>query len=498
MRHSIAFGLEIVWLLVATSQAWSSPLPLLLSSNRNDNSSPSSIPLTSLQRMRGGTLNRDRNKTRSKEGTSMISSSGFQSRRFTASKHSSIASTTADNDHDNTSSQSISPQILYSVLAILTATCLNLLGFTMTSPLSPSLGQHFALPLGASFGSLTSAYPLGMLVGLFLWPRLSDTPQIGRKPILVASLFGSGLGLSVQSWAIYRHWSLKWFLFTRVCTGVFSGTSPVAKAYLADVGASSGLLPKFLAWRDASSTLAYILGPVLGGFVFEARKASGGGGVGNSAALAFVIGLSALASLVASALIVGLVPNPKLEKDPSSRSDARESDKDKTEEQLKEEYELVSCPLGVNLWTGVASVCVVSALYHVADSTFFAFFPALLQKQLQLDAGAIGLVFTAFACVSFLFSASSASNLLIKKIGVVNTCATGLGSIGAGLLGLSVAASTGVVKASMVLGAAALYFCGVPLYGPTIPTMLLLCVPPYQRGTGTFSLEILSFETSCL
>ena len=87
----------------------------------------------------------------------------------------------------------------------------------------------------------------------------------------------------------------------------------MAKAYLADVGAKSGLLPKFLAWRDASSTLAYILGPVLGGFVFQARKAGlgEGGGVGNSTALAFVIGLSALASLVASGLIVAFVSNPR-------------------------------------------------------------------------------------------------------------------------------------------------------------------------------------------
>ena len=94
----------------------------------------------------------------------------------------------------------------------------------------------------------------------------------------------------------------------------FSGTSPVAKAYLADVGAKSGLLPKFLAWRDASSTLAYILGLVLGGFVYQARKAGlgEGGGVGNSTALAFVIGLSALASsLVASGLIVAFVSNPR-------------------------------------------------------------------------------------------------------------------------------------------------------------------------------------------
>ena len=30
--------------------------------------------------------------------------------------------------------------------------------------------------------------------------------------------------------------------------------------------------------------------------------------------------------------------------------------------------------------------------------------------------------------------------------------------------------------------AAAIYFCGVPIYGPTIPTMLLRCVPPNRRG----------------
>ena len=61
-----------------------------------------------------------------------------------------------------------------SVPAVLLASFLNLLGFTMTSPIQPSLGRHFGVPLGASFGSLSSAYPLGMMFGVFLWPTLSD------------------------------------------------------------------------------------------------------------------------------------------------------------------------------------------------------------------------------------------------------------------------------------------------------------------------------------
>ena len=80
-----------------------------------------------------------------------------------------------------------------SVPAVLLAAFLNLLGFTMASPIQPALGKHFSLPLGASFGSLSSAYPLGMLLGVFLWPTLSDV--LGRKIVMSTTLLGSGLGL---------------------------------------------------------------------------------------------------------------------------------------------------------------------------------------------------------------------------------------------------------------------------------------------------------------
>ena len=35
---------------------------------------------------------------------------------------------------------------------------------------------------------------------------------------------------------------------------------------------------------------------------------------------------------------------------------------------------------------------------------------------------------------------------------------------------------------AVLAGIAAVYFCGVSIYGPTIPTMLLRCVPPKKRG----------------
>ena len=384
--------------------------------------------------------------------------------------------------------------VKYSVFAILVSSFLNLLGFTMASPLTPTLGQHFDLPVGATFGTLTSAYPLGMLAGVYLWPSLSD--KVGRKVIMVLSLFGSGFGLSLQACAVARNWSLQWFLATRVLTGCFAGSSPVAKAYLADLGSKS--LPKFLAWRDAASTLAYIVGPALGGILFETCRHIGHPSEANvTPALASVIAISAVASAVAATLIGLFVENTKVRGARRNTPSEVDTNDDKLE---NFDDQIVSCPLGVRLWTGVATACVVSFLYHIADSTFFAFFPSLLQKQLSMDTRGIGLAFTLFACMSFSISSFSLSSRLISKVGVVQTCAIGLSILGTGLGCLASSTLVEATRSSVpfVLGAAGLYFCGVPLYGPTIPTMLLQCVSPNQRGRGKKppSISLLSYRSS--
>ena len=369
-----------------------------------------------------------------------------------------------------------SPTIPVGVVAVLSAAFLNLLGFTMAGPITPALGQHFGLEVGAMFGSLTSAYPLGMLFGLFIWPQFSD--RRGRKPVMALSLLGSAIGLSLQSYAIKSNWSLPVFLASRVLTGCFAGSSPVSKAYLADIGSKQGLLPRYLSLRDAASTLAFILGPTLGGLFYEARRAT------TASSLSFVIGTSAVASLAASLLIALFVEEESAvatsvhnQQHPSS------SDKDTDEANSVTSYdeEIISCPLGTRLWTGVASVCVVSFLFNVGDSTFFAFFPALLKKTLGLDASSIGLAFTSFACISLAVS-TMITGASIRKYGPVATCIAGLSAIGSGLLILSGTTCMASVLPAVIFGAAALYYCGVPLYGPTVPTMLLRCVPSYRRG----------------
>lgn len=345
----------------------------------------------------------------------------------------------------------------------------------MAGPITPDLGKHFSLQVGAKFGSLTSAYPFGMLLGLFLWPSLSD--KIGRKPVMTVSLLGSGLGLAAQSYAIKSHWSLRYFLITRILTGSFAGSSPVSKAYLADVGSAQGKLPQYLALRDAASTMAFIVGPMLGGLLFDLRKRILGDVTFSvSGSLAFVIGITSAASLAAAALVALLVKEiPPMKRKKEKQGDNNNDDALESTTSANDEN-LISCPLGVRLWAGVATVCVVSFLFNVGDSTFHAFFPSILRQKLSLDTQTIGLSYTVFACLSFLVSATLAGRC-VQNLGPVRTCSMGLTAVGTGLIALSMA-----VSPPLVFAAAALYYCGVPFYGPTVPAMLLRCVPPHRRG----------------
>jgi len=201
----------------------------------------------------------------------------------------------------------------------------------------------------------------------------------------MASLLGSGLGLAAQAWVIQCNGSLKLFLATRVLTGCFAGSSPVSKAYLADVGYKDGKLPRYLALRDASSTMAFIVGPLLGGVIFDLRRTLLGGAgpiakaaktaenIQTSGSLAFVIGVSATASAIAGCLVGFFVKEINLAQSNKDYKPKVDIDDTTTNSSYADE-EIIECPLGRRLWTGVGSVCLVSFLFNIGDSTYHAFF----------------------------------------------------------------------------------------------------------------------------
>lgn len=373
------------------------------------------------------------------------------------------------------------------------AVFLHLLGFTVTGPITPSLVAHFGLH-PSQVGYLTSAYPLGMFFALFAWPRLSDA--VGRKPILVMSLLGVGVGLVAQAACVTNGWSLATFLGLRVASGAFAGASPVVKAYLADAAAPEQL-PSFMAWREAACTLAFIVGPSLGGLMFSANKDLGAciavtGWASVGAAFIVAVAVKEIGwrrrdgSNDSSAGVLGSSADESGADVDESEDDAGDgidptgasaAAKRAAREQARTEAASApACPLGRRLYAAVATICVTSFLYNAGQSTFDSFFPVFCAQQRGMGPTQIGATLTALAAVSFSISAAGFA-AVNKKLGLTSTTALGLALVAVGLGAIGAAPTAG-----LTLLAATLYVTGIPLFTPAIPILLMQCVPPNRRG----------------
>ena len=380
-----------------------------------------------------------------------------------------------------------------SVACVMLAVFLHLLGFTVTGPITPSLVAHFGLH-PSQVGYLTSAYPLGMFFALFAWPRLSDA--VGRKPILVMSLLGVGMGLVAQAACVTNGWSLATFLGLRVASGAFAGASPVVKAYLADAAAPEQL-PSFMAWREAACTLAFIVGPSLGGLMFSANKDLGAciavtGWASVGAAFIVAVAVKEIGwrrrdgSNDSSAGVLGSSADESGADVDESEDDAGDgidptgasaAAKRAAREQARTEAASApACPLGRRLYAAVATICVTSFLYNAGQSTFDSFFPVFCAQQRGMGPTQIGATLTALAAVSFSISAAGFARVN-KKLGLTSTTALGLALVAVGLGAIGAAPTAG-----LTLFAATLYVTGIPLFTPAIPILLMQCVPPNRRG----------------
>lgn len=401
---------------------------------------------------------------------------------------------------------------IVSILAVMLAAFFHLLGFTATGPITPELVKHFDIP-GSKIGYLTSAYPLGMFFALFLWPRLSDLPMVGRKKVITLSLLGVGTFLLAQAKCVSLGYSFETFLILRVLAGCCAGASPVIKAYLADIGSSvsasmraaskkatreaattdkagmnannnaaiaakryenGAFTARLMGWREACCTLAFVVGPTVGGIICS--------GLSLSATIAF----TGYASILASILVFVLVVEPtsaqtiNVVADGSSEKSKNEgggssNDANANVDALYDSQNL-SCPLGVSLVAAVGTICVTSFLYNAGQSTFDSFFPLVISRTVGMGPTMIGATLTSLSLVSL-----SISTLLFAPIfkffGLTKTCGIGLAlvAIGLAMIGVSTTAFTAGLGAFF-------YVCGVPLFTPSIPILLMQCVPTTSRG----------------
>lgn len=148
---------------------------------------------------------------------------------------------------------------------VLITVFLDILGIGLIIPVLPRLVASFGLnPEWQSYwyGAIVAAYGIMQFFCAPVIGALSD--RYGRRPVLLACVFGLGLNFALLT-AVH---SVVWMLLVRALGGMTAGNLSVANAYIADVS-SAQQRARALGKIGAMFGLGFICGPVLGGLLGE-------------------------------------------------------------------------------------------------------------------------------------------------------------------------------------------------------------------------------------
>ncbi len=145
------------------------------------------------------------------------------------------------------------------MLIIFMTVFIDLVGFGIIIPLSPYLASRFQAT-ATQIGMLMAIYSFFQFVFSPFWGSLSD--RIGRRPVILISLFGGAL-----SYVWFAFAQALWMLFAaRALAGLFGGNISTAHAYIADITDEKNR-SKGMGLLGAAFGLGFIFGPLIGGLL---------------------------------------------------------------------------------------------------------------------------------------------------------------------------------------------------------------------------------------
>jgi DHA1 family tetracycline resistance protein-like MFS transporter len=147
------------------------------------------------------------------------------------------------------------------LLVIFVTIFIDLVGFGIVIPVLPfyvESSKFNATP--RAVGLLFASYSVMQLIFSPILGRLSD--RFGRRPVLLLSLIGTGIGFLVMGFA-----TTLWMLFAgRILDGITGGNISTAQAYIADVTTPEERA-KGMGIVGAAFGLGFIFGPPIGGIL---------------------------------------------------------------------------------------------------------------------------------------------------------------------------------------------------------------------------------------
>lgn len=139
-----------------------------------------------------------------------------------------------------------------------------MLGIGIIVPILPELIKEFSggstAAAGRWFGVLAATYAVTQFVFAPILGSLSD--RVGRRPVILISLFGLGIDYIIMGLAP----SMGWLFVGRLVAGVMGASITTANAYIADVSEPEVRARNF-GFVGVAFGLGFIFGPAIGGLL---------------------------------------------------------------------------------------------------------------------------------------------------------------------------------------------------------------------------------------
>lgn len=313
---------------------------------------------------------------------------------------------------------------------IWTTVALDLVGFGIVVPILGRYAERYGAS-GVQVGLLFASFSLAQFVFSPLLGRLSD--RIGRKPVILISLFGTAIGSFVTGAA----GSLPILFLGRIIDGASGASVAVAQGAVTDVAAPHER-PRLLGLLGAAFGVGFVVGPALGGLA----------SLGGTHVPFYVAG--------AIALINGIVAIFRL---PETRRP------DPTGPRVRS-------PRAARLWSFAA----VGFIAIVAFSGFETTFSLLADRRFSLTEGGVSVVFIGIGLLLVTVQGGLIGPIT-GRIGTRKALQSGLLLNIAGLALLSAATSWFVLVPAL-----ALLTFGQGLVAPNLTSIVSTSVPDGQRG----------------
>ena len=144
-----------------------------------------------------------------------------------------------------------------SLILIFIVMLMDIIGITLLSPVAPKIVLRYSSS-ALVVTLIPVVYALGQFVASPILGKIGD--KIGRRPVLLVSLFGQALG-----YIIFGLGGSLWMLILgRLIGGITSGNLSTSSAYIADISKPEERSKNFAIISTAWS-LGLIMGPALGG-----------------------------------------------------------------------------------------------------------------------------------------------------------------------------------------------------------------------------------------